>query len=108
MKYNLTEIINEEDTTAGEVKFLQHINELGKEKRKLLGLYAPEKKLPGTGTNNGTINFVVVGNDGNSLSAPMIQTVPEQQVEEANVEVVTDKEEDGEINNLFNELLHGC
>lgn len=108
MQYNLTEIINEEDTTAGEVKFLQHINELGKEKRKLLGLYAPEKKLLGTGTNNGTINFVVVGNDGNSLSAPVIPVVPTNDVEEANVEIVDDEEGgNGEIDNLFAELMHG-
>lgn len=44
MTFGVEEIITEKDVTAGDVKFLQHINDLGKEKRKLLGLYAPEKK----------------------------------------------------------------
>lgn len=68
--YNLTEVVVEEDTTAGDVKYLQHINELGKEKRKLLGLYAPEKKemkggpqavqfnLIGEGAGNEVVNLM--------------------------------------------------
>lgn len=68
--YELTEIIAEEDTSAGDVKYLQHINELGKEKRKLLGLYAPEKKemkggpqavqfnLIGEGAGNEMVNLM--------------------------------------------------
>ena len=107
-QYKITEIVNEETTTSGDVKYLQHLNELGKERRKLLGLYAPEKKTPGAGTNNGTINFVVVGSDGNSLSAPVMPVAPTNDVEEANVEIVDDKEGGNEeIDNLFAELMHG-
>lgn len=103
MTYDLTEVITDEDTMPGDVKYLQHLNELGKEKRKLLGLYAPEKKAPGTGTNNGTINFVVVGSDGSSLSAPLMTQQPAQPVEEVQADVVEPEEVDME--NLFNEMM---
>lgn len=104
MQYDLTEVVVEEDTTPGDVKYLQHLNDLGKEKRKLLGLYAPEAKTPGSGTNNGTINFVVVGSDGNSLGAPIISQAAQKQVEEAkNVEV--EDVDDNDIEGLFSELM---
>ena len=84
--YDLSEIICEEDTTAGDVKFLQHINELGKEKRKLLGLYAPEKKetkgvqqavqfnLIGEGAGNEMVNLMdSIMSMGNLTPAPTVE-----------------------------------
>lgn len=68
--YNLTEIINSESITAGDIKFMQHINDLGKEKRKLLGLYAPEKK-----ENNNTpqaIQFNIVGEGSSEHAADLM------------------------------------
>lgn len=72
--YDLTEIINEEDTSAGEIKFLQHINELHKEKRKLLGLYAPEKASKNGADKPTAVQFNIVGDSaagsvGNVMSA---------------------------------------
>lgn len=66
--YNITEVVTEEDTTAGDVKFLQHINELGKEKRKLLGLYAPEKKETKTGPQAVQFNLIGEGAGGEVVS----------------------------------------
>lgn len=72
--FDLTEIIEDENTTAGEIKFLQHINELHKEKRKLLGLYAPEK-ISKNDTNKPTaVQFNIVGDSaagsvGNVMNA---------------------------------------
>lgn len=63
MNYNLTETILKEDSCVGEVKFLSLINDLGKEKRKLLGLYAPDKKED-KGSGNTNIQINVVGSDG--------------------------------------------
>ena len=82
MKYKLEEVINEENETAGEVKFLQHINELGKEKRKLLGLYAPEKKDTGGPKTAVQLNFVGEGaGEGglNVLSQILSMGMPQQQ-----------------------------
>lgn len=59
--YDLTEIINDENTTAGEIKFLQHINELHKEKRKLLGLYAPDKTTKSSSDKPTAVQFNIVG-----------------------------------------------
>lgn len=86
--YDLTEIVTEEDTTAGEVKFLQHINELGKERRKLLGLYAPDKKNDTPKTN--AIQLNIVGQGAGSEAATIMgailgQGAPQQTVQEAEV-----------------------
>lgn len=114
-QYNVTEIVNEETTTAGDVKFLQHINDLGKEKRKLLGLYAPEKKDNGGPQTAVQLNFVGEGsgNGGlNVLSQILSMGMPQQQkpVEEAKAEVVEPApveagQNETDINKLMEELL---
>lgn len=73
MAYDLTEIITEEDTSAGDVKFLQHLNDLGKEKRKLLGLYAPEKKSDdGVKT---AVQFNIVGEGAGGELTSLMQDI---------------------------------
>lgn len=72
--FDLTEIIEDENTTAGEIKFLQHINELHKEKRKLLGLYAPEKVSKNDTNKPTAVQFNIVGDSaagsvGNVMNA---------------------------------------
>lgn len=102
--YDLTEIITQDNTTAGDIKFMQHINELRKERRKLLGLYAPEKKNVGASENKGTtaIQFNIVGGDAegnvnnalselfNGGSLPMFANM-QQKPEEAEAQVVESK-----------------
>lgn len=96
LTYDLTEIIDNENITEGNIKFLEHINELHKEKRKLLGLYASDKKSAGAGDKGGApaiqFNFVGDTNDGvgNKLaeifSGNMAAfAMPEQPVQEAQV-----------------------
>lgn len=118
-QYNITEVVNEETTTAGDVKFLQHINDLGKEKRKLLGLYAPEKKDNGGPQTAVQLNFVGEGsgNGGlNVLSQILSMGMPQQQkqvVEEQQAEVVETKQSDSQnetdidmkVNKLMEDLL---
>ncbi|MCM1443601.1 MAG: hypothetical protein NC083_08755 [Muribaculum sp.] len=68
MSFNQTETILKEDVCAGDPKYMSLINELGKEKRKLLGLYAPEKKSSNDMPTAVQIN--VVGSDGtNAIKA---------------------------------------
>ena len=94
--YSLEETLLKEDTNTGEVKYMSLINELGKEKRKLLGLYAPEKKEV-KGNGNTAIQINVVGGDGqaaqaldNVLFGGTSQPEPENySVEDAEAEVVT-------------------
>lgn len=106
MTYDMTEIVLEEDDKAGDPKIMALINDLGKEKRKLLGLYAPEKKQLGlnAGTNNGTINVVLVGSDGAALGAPQQQ--PERQVEEVDSEEVSAEDEEfNDIDEMYNGIV---
>lgn len=65
--FDLTEIIEDENTTAGEIKFLQHINELHKEKRKLLGLYAPEKVSKNDTNKPTAVQFNIVGDSATGV-----------------------------------------
>lgn len=86
--YELTEVVCDEDTTAGDVKFLQHINDLGKEKRKLLGLYAPEKKEMKGGPQAVQFNLIGEGAGGevvNLLDSIIGGAAPRPVVEEAGV-----------------------
>ena len=85
--YELTEIICDEDTTAGDVKFLQHINDLGKERRKLLGLYAPEKKELKGGPQAVQFNLIGEGAGGEmvNLLDSIIGGAAPRPVEEAGV-----------------------
>ena len=73
MDYKVEEVITEEDITAGDVKFLEHINNLGKEKRKLLGLYAPEKK--GDNDVKTAIQFNLVGDGAGGEITSMMQSI---------------------------------
>lgn len=95
--YDLTEIIEDENTTAGEIKFLQHINELHKEKRKLLGLYAPEKVSKNDTNKPTAVQFNIVGDSAagsvgnvmNALLGGANNAIEQPQaVEETQVQVV--------------------
>ena len=115
MTFGAEEIITDEDVTAGDVKYLIHINDLGKEKRKLLGLYAPEKKEKGGPQTAVQLNFVGEGaGDGglNVLSQILSMGMPQQQqaiettaevVEPVPVEAAPKEEID--IDKLMEELL---
>ena len=120
--YDLTETLLKEDTNTGEVKYMSLINELGKEKRKLLGLYAPEKKEV-KGNGNTSIQIAVVGGDKETAQAldsvlfGTPQPEPENlSVEDAQAEVVeaTDelskvedkkKEDEIDLDAFLNELM---
>jgi hypothetical protein len=120
--YDLTETLLKEDTNTGEVKYMSLINELGKEKRKLLGLYAPEKKEV-KGNGNTSIQIAVVGGDKETAQAldsvlfGVAQPEPENlSVEDAQAEVVeatdelskvdnTKKEDEPDLDAFFDELM---
>lgn len=72
MAYNLTEVVVEEDTTPGDIKYMQHLNDLGKEKRRLLGLYAPEKKDDGPKT---AVQFNIVGEGAGGEITNLMQDI---------------------------------
>lgn len=114
--YDLTEVITEEDITAGDVKYLQHINELGKEKRKLLGLYAPEKKemkggpqavqfnLIGEGAGNEVVNLMdSIMNMGAPMSAVEDATVVE--VQQGAEPVEREHQDEFDINSIMEEFM---
>lgn len=120
--FDLTEIIEDENTTAGEIKFLQHINELHKEKRKLLGLYAPEKVSKNDTNKPTAVQFNIVGDSAagsvgnvmNALLGGANNTVEQPQaVENAQAQVVevpvqaADKKEDStlDIDSFIEELM---
>lgn len=118
MTFSLEEIITEENTCAGDVKFLQHINDLGKEKRKLLGLYAPEKKTDDGPKTALQFNIVGEGAGGEitSLMAsimqgaqPQVQQPIQKEVEEVQYVSVENsaKEESTEafIERMYNEVI---
>ena len=120
MTYNLTEVITDEDTAPGDVKYLQHLNELGKERRKLLGLYAPEKK--GDDGVKTAVQFNIVGEGAGgeitSLMQEIMKGAPAVQqpqpknvvVEEAQVVSEQPKEQvnpDADIDKLLDEILNG-
>lgn len=106
MKFNVEEVIIDEDTCAGDVKFLQHINELGKERRKLLGLYAPEKKADEGIKNAVQFNIVGEGAGGEIMSlmehimkgAPMNAQRPQNVVVE-DAQIVEEREKDDKRSN---------
>jgi DNA repair ATPase RecN len=116
MNYNLEEIINEENITAGDIKFMQHINELGKEKRKLLGLYAPEKK-ENQGGGNTAIQLNIVGDGASQDAASVMRTIlnmgnpqpiPVQEaqvVEEAKPESAEQQQMNMDIDKFMQDLL---
>lgn len=115
--YELSEVVCEEDTTAGDVKYLIHINELGREKRKLLGLYAPEKKDQKPA--NQAVQFNLIGEGAGGEVVNLIESImamaPQNRVEEANaVEVQTQtitpiesnpKSTQYDIDEIMNEFL---
>ena len=116
MKYKVEEVVTQENTTAGDVKFLQHLNELGKEKRKLLGLYAPEKKGE---SQPQAVQFNLIGEGAGSEAFNMLGQIlsmgtPQQQqpiTEETAAEVVDSipvvkgRDEDANIDELMAELM---
>lgn len=107
MSWVIDEEFIEEHKNAGDVKYLQLIADLGKEERKLLGLYAPEKKTVGLngGTNNGTINLVVVGSDGNALNTQSFAPQVEQPANVEEAEAVAVESEEDEIDKLYKEII---
>lgn len=96
--YDLTESEENEEELAGDPKYLTIISDLGKERRKLLGLYEPEKTDVGGGGMN--IQFNVVGDSATAKSADLLsmfmnmgagmiqQQTAARKVEEASAEVV--------------------
>lgn len=121
--YDLTEIIEDENTTAGEIKFLQHINELHKEKRKLLGLYAPEKVSKNDTNKPTAVQFNIVGDSAagsvgnvmnallgganNAIEQPQAVEETQAQVVEAPVHQTTDKTDSNilDIDSFIEELM---
>lgn len=117
LTYNVSEVILDENTTAGDVHFLEHINVLGKEKRKLLGLYAPEKKADGGGLQT-AVQFNIVGDGAGGeivdmmasimKGAPIQQPESKPQVEEANYQEVKETSEEDKqanIDRLLEEVI---
>ena len=118
MDYKVEEHITDETTSPGDVKFLQHINDLGKEKRKLLGLYAPEKKADDGVKTAVQFNIVGEGAGGEitSMMASIMQgvTPPQQQtqreIEEAKytrVEVPAEEDKEAIIDKLYKAVVGG-
>lgn len=116
MTYNVEEIITDTDTCAGDVKYLQHINELGKERRKLLGLYAPEKKetkggpqavqfnLIGEGAGSEMVNLMdsIMAMGGASV-APIVDEGHAVDVTQQNTGY--EKPSDDYLNDILNDIL---
>lgn len=67
VNFDQDETVSVQDTSAGDTKIMAQIIEVGKEKRKLLGLYAPEKKISTGGAPS--IQIAVVGSDGQASSS---------------------------------------
>lgn len=97
--YTLDENEENEEELAGDPKYLTIIADLGKERRKLLGLYEPERTDNGGGGMN--IQFNVVGDSATAKSADLLSMfmnmgagmmqqhqTPVRKIEEANAEVV--------------------
>lgn len=114
--YNITEVIQEDDTTAGNPKYLERIMDIGKERRRLLGLYAPEKKSDKTNDLT-AIQFNIVGGENaacavNDLMGSLLnKKQPElkqsvQDVEIVNEVPIQNTENDFDIENLFDELIN--
>ncbi len=116
MTYNVEEVITDTDTCAGDVKYLQHINELGKERRKLLGLYAPEKKetkggpqavqfnLIGEGAGSEMVNLMdsIMAMGGASV-APVVEEGHAVDVTQQNTGY--EKPSDDYLNDILNDIL---
>ena len=113
MTWDLDENTTNTETQTGEVKYLQLIADLCKEERKLLGLYAPEKKE--TNDRPNAIQFNILGSNAGEQatdimnvimnlapSPAMTQTDAEQQniKETEDVEPVSD-----DMDNIMAEML---
>lgn len=69
--FDQDETITVKETTAGDTKIMAQIIEVSKEKRKLLGLYAPEKKKdPALGTG-ASIQIAVIGANGEQVQSAL-------------------------------------
>lgn len=113
MTFGVEEVITDEDTTAGDVKFLEHINNLGKEKRKLLGLYAPEKKGDDESKPNVHFNLIGEGAGGeimemmsNIMSGVTTQQPKNVVVEDAQVieDNAAEGQQQADFDNIWEEL----
>lgn len=116
MKFNLAEVTVDEDTCAGDVKFQNLILELGKEKRKLLGLYSPEKKQD-TSNVPQAVQFNIVGSGKEGEAADLMKTImgmsmpdfgpkPKQEpIQEAEVVETANPDEDFDIDEMMNEIM---
>lgn len=111
--WDLDETTTNTESQTGEVKYLQLIADLGKEERKLLGLYAPEKKE----TNNrpNAIQFNILGANANEqttdimnmimsmgATTPMVTPAVEDNHSE---KVAEDIQPDDEIEDIMNAML---
>ena len=118
--YELEEDEENEEELAGDPKYLTIISDLGKERRKLLGLYEPEKTESSGGGMN--IQFNVVGDSATAKSADLLsmfmnmgagminQQTATRKVDEANAEVVEESNKetqstDDVVNNLVEQFL---
>lgn len=91
-------VTTDTDENAGDMKIFKLITDLGVERRKLLGLYAPEKKVLSAGGNGGAgggnVNIVIVGADGNAIGAQVNQPAAAAQIEEQTPEVIETRQDD--------------
>lgn len=110
--YKLKEETVDAEETAGDTKIMAQIIELGKERRKLLGLYAPEKKEAGKG--NTAIQFNIVDSNGNltnsafgsMMEAAQNAIAPKQEQRQAQpVDVEPISENEDTINAFLEELM---
>lgn len=109
LTFDQDETVTVKETTAGDTKIMAQIIEVSKEKRKLLGLYAPEKKSGAGGGGGNDIKIAIVGSNGeaagNVLGALLNQAGKKQEqpvVEEAESEPVEEPEEERD---LYSELM---
>ena len=110
MTFDMEEVFEDSDRNAGDIKYLQLIADLCKEERKLLGLYAPEKKQSNVTGSGGNVNVIVVGADG-SMAGTQINT--QEQIENATSEevkdpiAISDEQSSQEIEDMYKIMIEG-
>ena len=119
MTFDVTETIVDDDTTAGDPRYMQQITALGTERRKLLGLYAPEKKEDKS-TGNTAIQLNVVGQGAGVEAADVMKAILSQgtpaalstEVEEAQVvkepvevKVTPEQQQEQDMEAFWNEFM---
>lgn len=106
--YELNEVTTDVDETPGDPKIMAQIIELGKERRKLLGLYAPEKKEKNNGGVNNAVQFNIVDANGqltNSAFGSMMAAAQQAFSQQANSNQQENNIEDVEPEGQGNEMI---